>query len=46
MKTVTIEKWLCKSNTNEYYIKEGCSLYLEDFRDLKVKLLDSYEVEI
>ena len=39
---VTIEKWLCKSGENSFYIHEGTDADgLE-----KVKLLDTYEVEI
>ena len=39
---VTIEKWLCKSGENSFYIHEGTDADgLE-----KVKLLKSYEVEL
>ena len=39
---VTIEKWLCKSGENSFYIHEG-----SDADGLeKVKLLDTYEVEL
>ena len=39
---VTIEKWLCKSGENSFYIHEGTDADgLE-----KVKLLDTYEVEL
>ena len=39
---VTIEKWLCKSGENSFYIHEGTDADgLE-----KVKLLETYEVEL
>ena len=39
---VIIEKWLCKSGENSFYIHEGTNADgLE-----KVKLLDTYEVEL
>ena len=39
---VTIEKWLCKSGENSFYIHEGTDADgLE-----KVKLIESYEVEL
>ena len=39
---VTIEKWLCKSGENSFYIHEGT-----DAEGLeKVKLIESYEVEL
>ena len=45
-KTITIEKWLFK-NDGEYIVREGDSSYIKGllYRE-KVKLLDSYEVEI
>lgn len=41
-KTVTIEKWLCKSGDDSYYIVE--TSHIDGYE--KVKLLDSYEVEL
>ena len=39
---VTIEKWLCKSGENSFYIREGT-----DADELeKLKLLETYEVEL
>ena len=39
---VTIEKWLCKSGENSFYIHEGADADgLE-----KVKLIETYEVEL
>ena len=39
---ITIEKWLCKSGENSYYIREGTDADgLE-----KVKLLETYELEL
>lgn len=43
---VVIEKWLCKSIYNEYYIVEGCANQLRKYEGNKRKLLDIYEVEI
>ena len=43
---VVIEKWLCKSIYNEYYIVEGCANQLRKYEANKRKLLDIYEVEI
>ena len=43
---VSIEKWLCKSIYNEYYIVEGFADQLRKYEGNKVKLLDTYEVEI
>jgi len=44
--TVTIEKWLCKSVYNDYYIVEGCLNHLRKYEGNKRKLLDTYEVEV
>ena len=41
-KTITIEKWLCKNGDNSYYTVETNDISGYE----KVKLLDSYEVEI
>ena len=39
---ITIEKWLCKSGENSFYIHEGADADgLE-----KVKLIETYEVEL
>ena len=43
---VVIEKWLCKSIYNEYYIVEGCANQLRKYEGNKRKLLDTYEVEL
>ena len=43
-KKVTIEKWLCLSANNEYYIKEAESIHLRYAN--KVKLLRAYEIEL
>jgi hypothetical protein len=42
---ITIEKWLCRDVDGEYYTKESSNL--DAYKGLyKIKLLDSYEVEI
>ena len=41
-KTITIERWLCKDGNDSYYVVE-CN-HIEGYE--KVKLLDSYEVEL
>ena len=41
-KTVTIEKWLCKDGEDSYYTVE--TSHIDGYE--KVKLLDSYEVEL
>ena len=43
---VSIEKWLCKSIYNEYYIVEGFANQLRKYEGNKIKLLDIYEVEL
>ena len=45
--TVTIEKWLCL-NGGFYFTLEGSSDFINDYNShiTKVKLLDTYEVEI
>lgn len=43
---VAIEKWLCKSIYNEYYIVEGFANQLRKYEGNKIKLLDIYEVEL
>ena len=43
---VAIEKWLCKGVDNEYYIVEGFANQLRKYEGNKVKLLDTYEVEL
>ena len=45
-KVVVIEKWLCKSIYNEYYIVEGCANQIRNYEGNKRKLLDTYEVEL
>ena len=46
--TVTIEKWLCKSAWDNYFIIEGEVAFFKTGRYDKrqVKLLDTYEVEL
>ena len=41
---VTIEKWLCKDREDNYIVIEGSNVVL--FRFEKIKLLETYEVEI
>ena len=41
---VTIEKWLCRNSNKEYFIREAEPKHL--LYDNKVKLLESYEVEL
>ena len=43
---VSIEKWLCKSIYNEYYIVEDFANQLKKYEGNKIKLLDIYEVEL
>ena len=43
---VVIEKWLAESAFDGYLIIEGTKEYIQDFSNTKVKLLDTYEVEI
>ena len=42
---VVIEKWLA-SAFDGYLIMEGTKEYIQDFSDTKIKLLDTYEVEL
>ena len=46
--TVTIEKWLCKSAWDNYFIIEGEVAFFKTggYDKQQVKLLDTYEVEI
>lgn len=44
-KIVTIEKWLCSITKDSYYVIEGTKEFISG-RSEKVKLLDTYEVEI
>ena len=45
--TVTMEKWLCKSVDNKYYVVEGGASQLMKYHEgNKRKLLDTYEVEL
>ena len=45
--TVTIEKWLCASGYNmAYYTVEATKEYFDKYTKDRVKLLDTYEVEI
>ena len=43
---VVIEKWLAESAFGGYIIIEGTKEYIQDFSNVKVKLLDTYEVEL
>ena len=43
---VVIEKWLAESAFGGYIIIEGTKEYIQDFLNTKVKLLDTYEVEL
>ena len=43
--TVTIEKWLCKDE-DSYLIIEADSSFQQSHDYVKIKLLDTYEVEI
>ena len=43
--TVTIEKWLCSVAEDSYYVIEGTKEFMSG-RSEKVKLLDTYEVEL
>ena len=45
--TVIIEKWLCASGFNmAYYTVEATKEYFDRYTKDRVKLLDTYEVEI
>ena len=46
--TVTIEKWLCKSAWDNYFIIEGEVAFFKTggYYKQQVKLLDTYEVEL
>ena len=46
--TVTIEKWLCKSCWDNYFIIESEEVFFKTggYDKLQVKLLDTYEVEL
>ena len=43
---VVIEKWLAESAFDGHLIIEGTKEYIQDFSNTKVKLLDTYEVEL
>ena len=43
---VTIEKWLAESAFEGYLIIEGTKDYIQDFCNPKIKLIDTYEVEL
>ena len=43
--TVTIEKWLCR-DVDEFLVIEGDSRFQSNHDYFKVKLLDTYEVEL
>ena len=44
---VTIEKWLCASGFNMvYYTVEGTKEYFDRYTKDRVKLIDTYEVEL
>ena len=46
--TVTIEKWLCKSAWDNYFIIEGEVAFFKTggYDKQQVKLIDTYEVEL
>ena len=44
--TVTIEKWLCKDDTGAFLTLEGNDERFAKVLTTKVKLLDTYEVEL
>ena len=44
--TVTIEKWLAESAFDGYLIIEGTKEYIQDFSNVKVSLINTYEVEL
>ena len=46
--TVTIEKWLCKSCWDNYFIIESEEVFFKTggYDKLQVKLLNTYEVEL
>ena len=45
--TVAIEKWLCASGFNmAYYTVEATKEYFDRYTKDRVKLLDTYEVEL
>lgn len=44
--TVTVEKWLAESAFEGYLVIEGTKEYIQDFSSVKIKLLDTYEVEL
>lgn len=43
--TVTIEKWLCSFDQDSFYVIQGTKEFMSS-RSEKVKLLDTYEVEL
>ena len=43
---VAIAKWLVESAFEGYLIIEGTKEYIQNFPNTKVKLLDTYEVEL
>ena len=43
---VTIEKWLLKDNNGDFFIREGDKKHIEYAFRNKVKLIESYEVEL
>ena len=43
---VTIEKWLLKDNNGDFFIREGDKNHIEYAFRNKVKLLETYEVEL
>lgn len=45
-KTITIEKWVCSNSKGEYFIVEGDCAYINALVWVKVKRLDTYEVEL
>ena len=43
---ITIEKWLLKDNNGDFFIREGDKNHIEYAFRNKVKLIESYEVEL
>lgn len=43
---ITIEKWLLKDNNGDFFIREGDKNHIEYAFKNKVKLIESYEVEL
>ena len=43
---ITIERWLCLNSMNRYTVVEGCREYLKYINFTKLKMLDTYKVEL